>query len=680
MIRSFYLITCFLLVTITHISAQISRQTIDLNEGWTYYPAYNVNRDVEKIPVTLPHTWNASDVLDGKINYSRETMIYQRKLELNPDMKDKRLFLYFEGANSVAQILVNQQVVGVHHGGYTAFCYEVTDFVDFEKPNLLTAIVSNAFRTDVLPLSGDFNVFGGLHRPAHLIVTGKNCISPLDCASPGVYLTQNNVSEKSAGIEVKTMLSLKDPDKKYQLKTTVYNGENRVYESLSTIPDPEQESLSVRFTMKNPVLWNGKQNPHLYRVKVELLQEGIAVDEIIQPLGIRYFTVDPQKGFFLNGKYLNLYGFGRHEDLAGKGSALTREDYESDMELMKEIGVTTMRLTHYPHGEPIYDLCDQNGIVLWTEIPFVGPGGYTGPGYIRSEALENHARTTMTELIRQKYNHPSICFWGLFNELKLDYDHPVPFLTELNQLVKKEDPYRYTTCASFLDNETFNYVSDLIAWNKYYGWYGGKFEDIGVWADKIHSLFPEKPIAVSEYGAGASISQHTAEIKAPAASGKFHPEGWQTLYHEKHWEEMSKRPFIWGKYIWVWADFTSSIRDEGDRTGMNDKGLLTYDRKTKKDAFFFYKANWNPEPVIYIADRRFTERVLPVTEVKVFTNIPECELFVNGKSQGKKKKDAFNRIVWNNITLTPGKNEISVRAAYKKQLLTDTCEWLFTEK
>lgn len=659
-------------------SEQPPRQIIDFNNEWICYPAYDVRRNAPKEKLTLPHTFNARQVTAGKINYDREMMIYQKKTSFEA-YQGKRVFIKFEGVNNVAQVYINQQFVGEHKGGYTAFVFEITDLIKWKSENLVTVMASNAYRMDVLPLSGDFNIYGGIHRPVSLIITNENCITPLDYASPGVYISQKNVSHEKATVSVLTKLSLKTATTKKEVRTGIYNRSGKLLqEQLYTVPTQSTDNAIQDFTISKPVLWQAKANPYLYTVKVELLEDGKPVDIITQPLGLRYFHVDPDKGFFLNGQYLDLYGFGKHEDIAGKGSAMSMQDHENDFNLILESGATALRLTHYPHADPVYNLSDKHGVVLWTEIPFVGPGGYTGPGYINHPALQEHARQVLTEMIRQHYNHPSVIFWGLYNELKLDYDDPTPFLKELNEMVKKEDPYRITTAASFLDKGAMNDVTDVIGWNKYYGWYGGKFSDIGVWADRTHTAQPGKAIAVTEYGAGASVYQFTETLKAPAADGRYHPEEWQTAFHEEHWAQLLQRPFVWGKYIWVFSDFGSSIRTEGDTAGINDKGLVTYDRAIKKDAFYFYKANWNPAPMIHIAGKRNTQRTALTKELRVYTNMPEAELFINGKTAGKRKKDALNRIVWDNLSFTSGKNVIRVVATYKKQLLDDQCEWFFT--
>jgi len=686
-----YLIGILLISCHTAIAADTTspREVILLDKGWGYKPISATKKDAPLTAVTLPHTWNAN-YIEGTTLYNREMMVYKHNLEIRPDMKDKRLFLYFEGVNSVADVFVNRRTVGQHHGGYTAFCLEITDYVT-SGDNDLEVWVSNAYRTDVLPISGDFNVYGGIHRPCHLIITDKNCISPLFHASPGVLIHQNNISKQIANITVESILSLKNRKSGLTLKTSVLDATGRAVESAET--SVSNESVKQPFNISNPNLWNGKKNPYLYTVVAELYDNGKLIDRMEQKTGFRFFKADPDKGFFLNGEYLNLYGFNRHEDVEGKGSALTCEDYNLDMELINEIGATAMRLAHYPHAETMYDLCDENGVVLWTELPFVGPGGYGYTGYLHNEGLEKNAREGLKELVYQKYNHPSICFWGIFNEILVNdgtkfrqYDDPVPFIKELNTLFKTLDPSRLTAFATCVDQTHFLDCADLVAWNKYFGWYSDAAPAAGKFFDGMKNTANGKPVGVSEYGAGGSINHHQWPLdgkdqragsnivdgKFPAS---FHPEEAQAYCHEGNWSAFIERPYMWGKFIWVFADYQSSIRKEGDKDGINDKGLITYDRKTKKDAFFFYKANWNPEPMIYIASRRFTERTTPETQIKVYSNLKEATLYINGKKAGAVKKDNLNRMVWDNVTLSPGRNEISVKGKSGKQLLEDTCVW-----
>lgn len=651
------------------------RTFILLDKGWGYRPVSDTGLKSSMKQVTVPHTWNAN-YIPGTRSYNREMMVYRRDLEITPDMKDKRLFLYFEGVNSSATVLVNNKSVGSHKGGYTAFCMEVTDYAK-QGINKLEVWVTNAYNPEILPISGDFNIYGGIHRPCHLLVTEQDCISPLFYASPGVFIHQDKVSEKQAQITVETMLSLRGKKQGLKVRTTIEDAKGNII-SQNIEQNVTIENVKQPFVIEHPVLWNAKQNPHLYKVIVELLDNGKVIDRVEQRTGLRYFSVDADKGFFLNGKYLDLYGFCLHEEVEGKGSALSAEDHERDMELVKESGATSLRLVHYPHSESIYHLSDENGIVLWTEIPMVGPGGYDFCGFINTDGLKEHARQVLKELVYQKYNHPSICFWGIFNEIRTNYDNAEPFARELHELYKEIDPSRLTTLASCDDPKFYQNCSDLMAWNKYIGWYGSRNapETAGNFFDKAKAASNGKPVAISEYGGGANVEHHfSMKENDVKPSGQFHPEEGQTYIHEGNWSAFAQRPYMWAKYIWVFADFQSAIRNEGGKPGINDKGLVTYDRKIKKDAFYFYKANWSTEPMIYITSRRFTKRPEASVQVKVYSNLRENTLYVNGKKIGKQKSDSLHRVVWQNVTLSKGENRIRVEGKSKAGVIEDTCVW-----
>ena len=651
------------------------RTFILLDKGWGYRPVSDTGLKSSMKQVTVPHTWNAN-YIPGTRSYNREMMVYRRDLEITPDVKDKRLFLYFEGVNSSATVLVNNKSVGSHKGGYTAFCMEVTDYAK-QGTNKLEVWVTNAYNPEILPISGDFNIYGGIHRPCHLLVTEQDCISPLFYASPGVFIHQDKVSEKQAQITVETMLSLRGKKQGLKVRTTIEDAKGNII-SQNIEQNVTNENVKQPFVIDHPVLWNAKQNPYLYKVIVELLDAGKVIDRVEQRTGLRYFSVDADKGFFLNGKYLDLYGFCLHEEVEGKGSALSAEDHERDMELVKESGATSLRLVHYPHSESIYHLSDENGIVLWTEIPMVGPGGYDFCGFINTDGLKEHARQVLKELVYQKYNHPSICFWGIFNEIRTNYDNAEPFARELHELYKEIDPSRLTTLASCDDPKFYQNCSDLMAWNKYIGWYGSRNapETAGNFFDKAKAASNGKPVAISEYGGGANVEHHfSMKENDVKPSGQFHPEEGQTYIHEGNWSAFAQRPYMWAKYIWVFADFQSAIRNEGGKPGINDKGLVTYDRKIKKDAFYFYKANWSTEPMIYITSRRFTKRPEASVQVKVYSNLRENTLYVNGKKIGKQKSDSLHRVVWQNVTLSKGENRIRVEGKSKAGVIEDTCVW-----
>ncbi|MDR0574650.1 MAG: glycoside hydrolase family 2 protein [Tannerella sp.] len=656
-----------------------SRREILLNDNWSFRFAYQVQKNSRR-RVNLPHTWNAQDALSGKQDYYRGTGIYEKHIYISSDWRGKRLFLRFEGVNTVAHVFVNDSYTGEHRGGYGAFVFEITDAVEYGANNQLTVRVSNALDLGVMPLVGDFNIYGGIYRDVYLLMTEEACISPLDYASSGVYLAQRNVTKENAEVEATVMLSDSGKDKPIDVCLRIWDEDRLIVEEIVPASDSVSGNISavVAFSIRKPHLWNGRKDPFMYKAEVTLLSAGEEIDRVIQPLGLRFYHVDAEKGFFLNGEHLKLRGVCRHQDRPETGAALRPEHHKEDVDMMLEMGVNAIRLSHYPQAECFHEMLDNAGIIAWAEIPFVGPGGYMDRGFVNSPSFRENGREQLKELIRQHYNHPSICFWGLFNELKTHGDNPVEYVTGLNELAHSEDPTRMTTSASFLeDGNDLNKITDLIAWNKYYGWYGGSPEGLAYWADKVHRDFPQYKTGISEYGAGASIYHQQEDTLATIdASGWWHPENIQTFYHIENWKIIAEREYIWGSFLWNMFDFGAAHRTEGDRPGINDKGIVTFDRKVKKDAFYFYKANWNrEEPFVYIADRRHTERTSGNTVITVFSNMPEVELFVNGKSLGRKRPDGYAVFTWEDACLKKGNNLIVVNGYEKKLVKADRVEW-----
>ncbi|SDZ80373.1 beta-galactosidase [Porphyromonadaceae bacterium KH3R12] len=673
--KGFAIILFAFLCTIT---AEASRREICINGDWQFRFSWQVQKDSER-RVDLPHTWNAQDALSGKQDYYRGVGNYRKILPVGEELKGKRLYLRFEGANTVTNVFINQHHVGEHRGGYGAFVFDITEYVDYGKENEILVRVNNALQLDIMPVVGDFNFYGGIYRDVYFIITEEQHISLTDYASPGIYLIQDKVSKENAEVTARIMLSNFADTQDATLTLNIYAGSNNILSEQKEVQLPKGENVQkeIGFSVNKPRLWNGKKDPFSYTAEVVLSVNGEVKDKVIQPLGLRYYHLDADKGFFLNGEHIQLKGICRHQDRAEIGNALHPVHHDEDMDIILEMGTNAMRLAHYPQATYFYDLADKNGLIVWAEIPFIGPGGYAEQGYVNQPSFRKNGKQQLTELIRQHYNHPSICMWGLYNELKTEGDNPEEYVAELNALAHKEDPTRPTVAASFLgDDNPLNRHSDLIGWNKYYGWYGGSFSDMGTWADRIHRNFPEYKISISEYGAGASIYHQQEEVKAGAASGWWHPENWQTAYHIGNWKAINERPFIWGSFIWNLFDFGAAHRTEGDRPGINDKGLVTFDRKVKKDAFFFYKANWNKdEPFVYIADRRHTNRKNAETTVTVFTNLPEAELWVNGRSIGKRKADAYATIAWEDVVLEKGQNKVEVKTGSGKNSFTDSTEW-----
>ncbi|GHT39827.1 beta-galactosidase [Bacteroidia bacterium] len=640
-----------------------AREVVNLNRSWKFTPGYEVRKNVFT-EVNLPHTWNL-DALSGKADYERGLMNYEKSIDIPAAWEGKTLYLRFKGVNSVANVFVNGKHVGEHRGGYTAFVFDITPYVAVGKANTLMVRVNNAIQLDVLPLLGDFNMYGGIYRDVELIVTEPEHISLTDYASSGVYLIPEKITKEEAVVNAKIVWT---GQKDVQLRVVVYDAQHKVVADdcrdaarhVSTAAMMTTATVNIPISIQKPHFWQGTRDPYLYTVETTLVRDGKEIDRVTERLGIRQYTVDADKGFFLNGEHAPLHGVCRHQDRAMIGNALYPENHREDMDIMREMGVNAVRLSHYPQDRAMYDLCDEYGFVVWAEIPLIGPGGYRDKGFVDQQSFKDNGKQQLLELIHQNYNHPSICFWGLFNELNERGDNPVAYIRELNDLAHATDPSRRTTAATNISAE-LNKITDVMAWNNYFGWYGGKPSSIGTWADRTHQEYPHTPIGISEYGAGASIYHQQDSLRQPDPSSYWHPENWQTYYHEEHWKAIAGRPFLWGTFVWNMFDFGAAHRTEGEIKGINDKGLVSFDRHIRKDAYYFYKANWNTsDAFVYIAERRRTSRTAAEQTIKVYSNQPEVELLLNGRSLGKRRGD-HGIFTWD-ATLAAGKNTLSARS------------------
>ncbi|MBV6647083.1 MAG: hypothetical protein KI790_16620 [Cyclobacteriaceae bacterium] len=675
------IIVIWLLCLSCFIPFSVYSQDYRINDDWQYVPGYAFN--MQKRPpweeVDLPHTWNAQDIKDGKLDYYRGLGIYRKNLTLPVSDTLKRYFLKFEGSTLVTDVYINGYHAGQHKGGYTAFTLEITSWLKNTQQNEILVMVNNAFDSEVMPLVGDFNIYGGLHRPVHLLVRDQTCFDLLNHGASGIFISQKGVSQSLATVEVSGGVLSTTEVQQLTVKTSILDANGQIVKTADQSLDlAETTSWTQQLTIEKPHLWDGRKNPYLYRVESELQVNGKTVDQLVQPLGLRYFQIDSQKGFFLNGKYTDLRGVCYHEAKAGKGSALTPSDYNQDFQMMLDMGVNAIRTSHYPHSEYFYKTCDSLGIVVYTEIPMVGPGGYMGRGFMNNEGFKANGKKQLIELIRQNYNHPSIIFWGLYNEVKINGDDPYTYISELNALAKREDPTRLTMAATFQDNHN-NDITDAIGWNRYFGWYGGHPKTIGEWADRMRARQPRRPLSISEYGAGASIHHHSDSLIAPTPAGKWHPEEWQNYYHEENWKALSERPYLWGKFIWLMFDFGAVHRTEGDTDGVNDKGLVTADRQVKKDAYFFYRANWSDLPTLHLVSKRFTDRVTPKTTPKAYTNLDRVSFYHNGKKIATVSAE-LGIAEAPEITLLPGVNEIKVRGKSKSTVMEDSTQWVLETK
>jgi len=608
--------------------------------------------------VNLPHTWNAKDGQDGGGDYYRGTGTYKHTFKLDEKFKDKKVYIHFDGATTTAKVYINGQEVGAHKGNYAAFRFDITNQIKLDQDNIVVVTVNNEVDDNVAPLSADFTFFGGLYRKVRLIGSANVHIDNLNYASSGVFWQQTDISNTLAKLDVKTIL-VNEENQATTIKVTSQirdKNSNIVAQSEKSVILQAQQSLSysTKLSVENPQLWHGLDNPYLYNAELIISKGGIVVDQINHDLGLRYFRVDKDKGFILNDKEYPLYGINRMADFPKKGTAINEEDHERDIQLILELGATGVRLGHQQRDEYVYQRADETGLVIWAEIPLINRIN-------TNQAFTDNVKQQALELVRQNYNHSAIMFWGLFNEITLKPGpDPRPLVKELNELVKKEDPSRLTTAAVAASGEKalqdpLATTTDISSFNRYYGWYYGSFNDFTHFMDKSRENAPNLPIALSEFGAGASTKIHTDK---PVMQD--HSEEYQAIFHENYWQDLSKRPYVWGKFLWVLADFAVDNRDEGDTPGRNDKGLVTFDRKIKKDAFFWYKANWSKEAVTHITGRRFNTRTQAQIDVKVYSNQDELELMVNGKTIGKQKLKDNKKVIWENVALTLGKNIIEV--------------------
>jgi hypothetical protein len=776
--------------------------------------------DVNWQKVTVPHTWNAKDVLTEGNNYYQGIGWYRSTFDIPDNDQNQRYFIRFEGVSLVADVFLNGKYLGNHKGGYSAFCFEITSNLRKGRSNVIAVKVDNSMQPDVAPSGIDlYPLFGGIYRPVTIFSTSNFCISPLDYASSGVYVHFNEVSAKQADLEVESLISFKlppvlktsspellppkgkkgqglfaeyftNPDFKGKPKhTRVDNKVDFTFDNQGPFDDMESNNFSVIWTgrfipeksglykfvlisddgsrlylgdqriinhwgdhpttekwgevrleagevrplkieyfqhsggaaikfgwifidesneprnaklktivkdedgkkivavqeqitlassetikhlqnlkISNPHLWDAKRDPYLYTLQVSIEGlEGNVLDAVEQPLGLRYFEVNRDKGLILNGKPYHLYGVCRHQEWEGFGSALTDKNHQKDIEYILDMGANGVRLAHYQQADKMYSLCDANGLVVWAEIPNTPTYRAEIPAYLQN------CKDQLTELIKQNYNHPSILFWGMYNEIPIS----AADVKTLHETAKQLDSNRLTTQADYTQPIERHFVTDVVAWNWYFGWYYDSFDKYSQWYDNLHKEYPKLKGGLSEYGAGGCITQQMENPERPEPrQGKFFAEQYESLYHEKVWANIKDRNDIWCKFIWNMFDFSWTIARRGDRDFINHKGLVTHDRKVKKDAFYFYKANWSEEPVLHILSKRNNQRTESEVPVAVYTNLDQVELYINGKLISKKMMESeIHKISWDNVKLKSGDNQISVIGYKGDKTFTDACLW-----
>ena len=583
-----------------------------INENWLF--RYH---DGTETVLNIPHTWNALDGQDGGNDYWRGTCIYEKDFPLPDFSGEERIYLQFDGVNASAKVILNGNTVVNHDGGYSTFRCDITDHLKPE--NHLVVEADNSVNDRVYPQKADFTFYGGIYRNVKLITVNRNHFDLDYFGGPGIAV-HAEVAGKDASVRVRTWHNAENGTVSIVLKDA---GGNVVASGQGT--DTEIRLSDVH-------LWNGLEDPYLYTCEATLTVDGAPVDRVSTRFGARYYHVDPQKGFFLNGRSYPLRGVCRHQDWKGIGNALHKEHHDTDMAIIREIGANTIRLAHYQHDQYFYDLCDMYGFVVWAEIPYI------------SEHMPNGRENTisqMKELIVQNYNHPSICVWGISNEITISTKNKKDMLDNhhvLNNLIHEMDPSRPTTLACYAVCGPFNpvahQVSDIVSWNLYLGWYvPGMFLN-DLWVDFFHKVYPDRCLGYSEYGCECMPNLHSSHPRRGDQSEEY-----QCLYNEYMLKFFDKRPFMWATHLWNMFDFAADARNQGGEPGMNHKGLVTFDRKTRKDSFYVYKAWWTKEPFVHLCGGRYVDRCEKETTVKVYSNQKEVTLYANGEKVATQQGD-----------------------------------------
>ena len=595
------------------------RQIINFNTAWAF------TKEAESAPISmpegweqvnLPHSWNNVDGQDGGNDYHRGTCYYAKAFQLEDLPKTDRYFLEIKGANSSATVYLNGKEMASHDGGYSTWRVDMTG--ELTEDNLVVVAVDNAPNNRVYPQMADFTFYGGLYRDVNIICVRESHFDLEYFGSYGLKVTPEiDGSDAKVGVEV----FVKNRQPQQQLHYVLKDGEGQ------TVCDVTSEDTEIVLDIKDVHLWHGRKDPYLYTAVVELVEDGQVVDNVEARFGCRTFEIHPENGFILNGEEYPLRGVSRHQDRWGVGNALLPEHHEEDMDLICEVGANTIRLAHYQHDQYFYDLCDERGMVVWAEIPYISNHMPT--------ARENTI-SQMKELVAQNYNHPSIVVWGLSNEITMNDKEAADLLENheiLNDLVHEMDKTRLTTIAAVsmcsMDHPYLQ-IPDVVSYNHYFGWYGGETSMNGPWFDRFHAKHPDIAIGCSEYGCEA-LNWHTSN----PVQGDY-TEEYQAYYHEELIKQLFTRKYMWATHVWNMFDFGADARQEGGENGQNHKGLVTFDRSYKKDSFYAYKAWLSDEPFVHICGKRYVDRVEDVTKVTVYSNQPEVELFVNGESLGTK--------------------------------------------
>ena len=711
-------------ISTSHSATDGPRIQMALRDGWSFKLGPDSATELSAEPdstwstVSVPHTWNRvgyyKDTPASQINTAENVVstlgVGWYKLAFTPpaNVAGMESFLEFDAASRMATVWLNGVLLGTHKGGFSRFRLDSTAALKFDQKNLLTVKVDNTkpalgtSTADILPLTGDFFVYGGLYRPVSLVFTRKVHLDLMDYGSSGVYAKTTSVEAAGAHVQIRARLR-NDGEQKGNviLRTMLVDAKGKVVgqqEQDFIVASAAVDEHTLTVSVPHPHLWQGVQDPYLYLLVVEVSnQQSEVLDRVSIPFGIRQVRFDSNTGLFLNGKHVAVHGVGYHQDREGKGWARDSEDVAADEAIMREMGVTGIRLTHYQHGQPIHDLADRDGLVVWDEIPLVSQWTL-GDNMEATPALRENARQQLRELISQDFNHPSVVTWSIGNEIDFGRSipgfvgdnargipDPLPLLRDLNQLAHELDPSRPTTLATCCEARAAApdamipitaSVTDMSGANRYFGWYYDTPADLGPHLDTLHKTRPLQPMAVTEYGAGGAISLHSDNaLGGPESRNRPQAEEYESYIHEQNWFTLRSKPFLWGTFLWNSFDFGSTTRNEGNAQDINTKGIVTFDHRHKKDPYYFYKATWTTTPTVHINSSLYTERAYRVADVRVYSNAPETSLKVNGKLVRVLDACPDHICIWNGVALAAGDNNLIATGSFPGGAIEDKVQW-----
>lgn len=654
-------------------SSAAARDRYPINDRWEFFFGYRISSDLANY-VSLPHTWNA-DAGAASPDYLRGTGNYLKNINIPSEWNGRRVFIRFNGASIVTDLWVNGRYVGSHRGAAAAFTFEITKFLNYGAVNSFRVTVDNTTHSDILPLAPEENCYGGLYRDVELIVTDPIAISPLHYSSDGIYVTPQHIdsSRVEGRIDIHLLSGFSERQAQVDLaiispaNDTVFHDQARV--KLDTHSDPY--AFSMPFKVENPQLWGAASGDQpLYKVAVRL-EAGASRDSVVVTTGFRSIAMEEGRNVIrLNGKPYRIQGVTLTTDRAAVGTALLPQHIDEDMALVEECGANTVRMMTQPAAQRYFDICDRRGITVWCDMPLINSPFIADCAFNTSKELAENGRQQLREIIAQNYNHPSVIIWGIFSKLSVPGDDPRPYIRELDSLAKQIDPTRLTGAISNQDGD-INFITDLIVWDQAYGWLNGEMDELDLWKKMLRDNWSTLHSGLT-YSAGGSPMHQDTITRRPRVEQNWHPEQWHTRFHEYYLRTNTYDTLFWGIIAGNMFDFGAARRTQINGLGINDYGLVTFDRRTPKDAFYLYKALWNHnDPFVYIAERRWTRREDSKQTIRVFSNQATVELFVNGVSLGG--RNGRNGIfVWRNVALQPGENRIE--AVVPNSELHDSCE------